>query len=61
MGDRFAQPVLAGDGQAQVVVRDPGLGLERGRGAVAALGLRVAPGEGASARLLDKPVELYGA
>ena len=57
---RFAQAVLAGEREAHVVVRDVRIGPQLRRSAVGALGLGVAPGEGARARLLQKPVELYG-
>ena len=42
-------------------MRDVRAGLKLSRGAVGALGLGVAPGQGAQPRLLQKPVELYGA
>jgi hypothetical protein len=42
-------------------MRDMRAGLKAGGGAVAALRVGVAPGEGASAPLFEKPVELYGA
>jgi hypothetical protein len=57
----FTQAILEGDREAQVVMRDMRAGLKAGGGAVAALRVGVAPGEGASAPLFEKPVELYGA
>jgi hypothetical protein len=58
--DRFAQAVLAGERETEVVVRDRRVGLQAQRFAERALGLRVAAALAAGAPLLEELFDAYG-